>query len=75
VLADHGRYFRGPDELAALYEEAEAQPAAARARGRAQIASLDRYEWDGVTDSYEALAFRLAGTRRPHHEPGRRLPG
>jgi glycosyltransferase involved in cell wall biosynthesis len=61
VLGEFGRYFGNADELAASYEEAEAEPDAARHRGRAQIASLDRYEWDGVADAYEALAARLAG--------------
>lgn len=72
VLADFGRYFGDPDELAALCEEAEAEPDAARRRGRAQLASLDRYEWDGVADSYEALAFRMAGRHTRNKSPSAR---
>jgi glycosyltransferase involved in cell wall biosynthesis len=63
VLGEHGRYFATPDELAALCEHAEAEPMATAERGRAQLDTLDRYDWDGVATGYERLAVRLAGTR------------
>ncbi len=65
VLGEFGRYFGGPGDLAALFDEAEARPEETRLRGYAQLASLDRYEWDAVADSYEELATRTATTRRP----------
>ncbi|WP_246258193.1 DUF1972 domain-containing protein [Amycolatopsis anabasis] len=72
VLAEFGRFFTNSDELAALYEDAEANREATLRRGHAQLASLHRYEWDGVAESYESLAFRLAnrhaGSRSPTPE-------
>jgi glycosyltransferase involved in cell wall biosynthesis len=68
VLAAFGRYWSDPAELAALCEAAEADPAGTIARGRAQVRSLDRYDWEAVTDSYEWLAKRLAD------RPARRAP-
>jgi hypothetical protein len=44
-----GRYFTRPDEFAVLCDQAEAGPEAAVRRGRAQVASLDRYEWGTVS--------------------------
>lgn len=67
VLGEHGRYFSGPDELARLCAEAEADPRATVRRGQEQIASLDRYTWHGVADRYEALAARLAGISTAPH--------
>ncbi|MDT7723440.1 MAG: hypothetical protein QOI21_16 [Actinomycetota bacterium] len=69
VLGEFGRYFAGPDELAALCEQAEADPASTAQRGRAQIPSLDRYEWDGVADKYETLACRTSGCRDRRRSP------
>jgi glycosyltransferase involved in cell wall biosynthesis len=63
VLGGFGRYFTRPEELAVLCDEAEADPEAAVRRGRAQVASLNRYEWAGVADKYEKLALRLSGSR------------
>jgi glycosyltransferase involved in cell wall biosynthesis len=67
VLAGYGCYFTRPAELAALCEQAEADPVGTAHRGRAQIATLDRYEWDGVADKYEQLALRMSvrRVRRP----------
>ncbi|WP_370949025.1 DUF1972 domain-containing protein [Amycolatopsis sp. cg5] len=59
VLGEHGRYFTRPSELAELCDAAEADPAATTDRGRDQIASLGRYEWDGVAEKYEQLALRM----------------
>jgi hypothetical protein len=49
VLGCFGRYFTRPDEFAVLCDQAEAGPEAAVRRGRAQVASLDRYEWGTVS--------------------------
>jgi glycosyltransferase involved in cell wall biosynthesis len=76
VLGDFGRYFTRPQELAELCDRAEADVGATARRGRAQIASLGRYEWDGVAENYEQLAFRRSGRRmrsgRPAAGAGRR---
>lgn len=63
VLGDFGNYFRTVDELAALCAEAEANPAAAVARGAAQLVRLGAYDWDRVAASYEELAFRMVEGR------------
>lgn len=60
VLGELGRYFTTPDELAALCAAAEADPDATVARGRAQPATLGRYDWDRVAEDYQRLALRLA---------------
>ncbi|MQA07259.1 MAG: DUF1972 domain-containing protein [Pseudonocardiaceae bacterium] len=64
VLGDFGRYFTNADELAALFDAAEADPAATVRRGRAQLGSLDRYDWEDVTIRYEKLAARLLDSKR-----------
>jgi glycosyltransferase involved in cell wall biosynthesis len=69
VLGEFGRYFTGPDDVAALCEQAEADPAGTGKRGRAQVASLDRYEWDDVADKYETLAYRMSGSRDRSRSP------
>ncbi|MCU1682743.1 MAG: glycosyl transferase, group 1 [Amycolatopsis sp.] len=66
VLGEYGRYFTRPEDLAAICDEAEANPSATEGRGHAQIASLDRYEWDDVADKYEKLAVRLKYRRSPN---------
>lgn len=63
VLGEYGEYFRNADELAELCEKAEAQPESTVHRGHAQIASLDRYTWDGVAQGYADLAARVASAR------------
>lgn len=63
VLADYGCYFTRSAQLAALCDQAEADPVGTAHRGRAQVASLDRYEWDGVADKYEQLALRVSVQR------------
>jgi glycosyltransferase involved in cell wall biosynthesis len=70
VLGEFGRYFTEPGDVARLCEEAEADPVATGKRGRAQVASLDRYEWDGVADKYETLAYRMSGSRDRRRSPG-----
>ncbi|AEE47159.1 DUF1972 domain-containing protein [Cellulomonas fimi] len=70
VLRDAGRWFRTPDDVARLVEDAEADPGAALARGAAARLRAQDYDWDDVADGYEALCRRLAagdfrGRRRP----------
>lgn len=68
VAGDAGTWFTGPAEVARACEQAEADPAAAAARGRAGQADVAvRYRWDDVADSYEALAEEVVSRR-----PGRR---
>ncbi len=65
VAAGAGAYFTTPAEVAALFEAAEADPAAARARGSAgQSDVANRYRWSEVADAYEGLARELLSTRR-----------
>lgn len=61
VLGEYGRYFATSAELAALCDQAEADPGATAVRGRKQIDTLDRYTWDAVADSYHELAVRMTG--------------
>ncbi|WP_052344435.1 DUF1972 domain-containing protein [Thermocrispum municipale] len=61
VLGSYGRYFSTAAELARLCTEAEAEPGVTAVRGRKQIDTLDRYDWDAVADAYHELALRLAG--------------
>ena len=65
VLGGTGVYFASPQDVAARVEEAEADPGAARARGRAsQERASEHYVWDEVTDRYEELCQDLAARRR-----------
>ncbi|WP_237710911.1 DUF1972 domain-containing protein [Saccharopolyspora spinosa] len=74
VLGSFGRYFRDPGDLAALCDAAEADPAGTSLRGKEQVASLDRYTWDGVAQKYEELAARVLRADRRTTTP-RGLPG
>jgi len=68
VAGDAGAWFTTPADVARACEAAEADPAAAAARGRRGQADVAvRYRWDDVTASYEALAGELLSRR-----PGRR---
>lgn len=61
VLADTGRFYRGPVDLAALLSSPESE-GARRDRGEAARARAAlRYDWDRVADDYETLCRRLAG--------------
>ena len=65
VLADTGRFFAGPDALARLVDEEEADSDACRQRGlRGRDRAAALYDWDAVTDGYEALCERLAKVAR-----------
>ena len=60
VLGEAGRYFSGADDLSLLIDDAEADPAGASERGSLALARASLYDWDDVTDKYEALCRRLA---------------
>ena len=78
VIADAGRYFRTPAEVAAELELAERTPDDTLARGRRARELARRYDWDDVATSYEQLCKRLVsvGTRgrarRSERPTGRR---
>lgn len=60
VLAEAGRFFSTPDDLAALIEEVEAGPDATLARGEAgRRRATERYRWDDVALGYERLCSDL----------------
>ncbi|NLF05171.1 MAG: glycosyltransferase family 1 protein, partial [Actinomycetales bacterium] len=73
VVRTAGRYFADAPQLAALLDEAEADPDATAARGKAGLQEAARYDWDQVAAQYEELAGRLGALRRRGRRPsGRR---
>lgn len=60
VLGKFGRYFANAKDLAALCDAAERDEHDTIRRGREQVATLDRYTWDGVAEQYEQLAFEVS---------------
>ena len=69
VIADSGRFFVGPGDLAALVEAAEGDPVRVERDGaRAQVLARG-YDWDAVADGYEQLALTLAQRRHTAHRP------
>lgn len=61
VLGPGAGYFRGAEDLPALFTAAEADPQEHVRRGRSAAARVrERYDWDRVTDGYERLARRVA---------------
>lgn len=61
VLGECGEFFSDAGELAALLDDAGSCPSSLAARGRAgQLRAQENYDWDRVTDGYEALCQRLA---------------
>lgn len=64
VLKSSGRYFTGSADLASLIEDSESDAAAVLQRSREARREAARYDWDEVTDRYEALCRRLAAARR-----------
>jgi glycosyltransferase involved in cell wall biosynthesis len=66
VLADTGRFFANPTDLAHAVEEIEADPLAARALGEdARKRAASEYRWDDVATGYEDLCYRLLGVDDP----------
>jgi glycosyltransferase involved in cell wall biosynthesis len=69
VIADSGRFFVAPGDLAALVEDAESDPARVERDGaRAQVLAKG-YDWDAVADGYEQLALSLAQRRHATPRP------
>ena len=74
VVADSGRFFVSPADVAALVEAAEADPDAVRRRGQCARDLALAYDWDDVALGYEELALRLVRRDFPSSRPtGRRL--
>ena len=72
VLDDDGWFFSTPDDVAAAFAEAEAQPESTRERGaRGQARARTAFRWEDVADAYEALARSIAG-RASIHRSARR---
>jgi glycosyltransferase involved in cell wall biosynthesis len=73
VVADAGRYFSSPADVAGLIEAAEADPAAVRLAGQRARELAKTYDWDDVALGYEKLALELATRKFPARRPsGRR---
>jgi len=73
VVADAGRYFSNPDDVAREIAGVEADPAGAARDGRRSRQLALRYDWDQVAEGYEELARRLHARDFPRRRPtGRR---
>lgn len=65
VLAETGRFFTTPADLAGLVEETEADPDVAAARGTAaRVRAGAAYRWDDVAKGYEQLCEELLARTR-----------
>lgn len=75
VLGSAGRFFSAPAGLAALLEQAEADPDDVAGRALLlQERARTRYRWEDVADGYERLCLRLAAHEDvAPHSRGRRL--
>lgn len=76
VLGNHADYFTDRADLAALVEQAEANPAMMADRGKALRHDIGRYNWDDVAARYERLLRELVTdgpTRRSSRPSGRRV--
>ncbi|MFY0407478.1 DUF1972 domain-containing protein [Solicola sp. PLA-1-18] len=74
VLGESGRFFTGPDDVAARVESAERDPEGTALRGAQALVEAARYDWDDVASRYEEMCERLVGgvLRRPRGRTGRR---
>jgi glycosyltransferase involved in cell wall biosynthesis len=64
VTGGHGRFFRSTEDVRACVDEDEKSAAAALARGVLGKAYVsDKYRWDDVAESYEALCSHLKPRR------------
>ncbi|SPT53132.1 Domain of uncharacterised function (DUF1972) [Actinomyces bovis] len=75
VLEEAGRYWQNAEEVAALVESAEADPAAHTARGELSRQRAALYDWDEVTDRYEQLCRTLAAEGPRQNRPSGRRTG
>ena len=75
VVADAGRYFVSPADVAGLVDAAEAEPRRIRSAGRRARQLAGNYDWDDVATGYEQLALDLARREFPTRRPsGQRMP-
>jgi glycosyltransferase involved in cell wall biosynthesis len=75
VVADAGRYFRTPADVAREVVAVEADPEWVVRSGRRARELAGGYDWDSVAAGYEELARALAERRFPARRPsGRRRP-
>ncbi|SDN86943.1 Glycosyltransferase involved in cell wall bisynthesis [Actinomyces ruminicola] len=75
VLGDAGRYWASAADVAELASSAEADPGAQAHRGELSRARAARYDWEQVTDRYEALCRRLAAQGPRRSRPSGRRTG
>ncbi len=59
VLGSAGKYFQDPNDVARMVEEAETHPDRVRFRADQARKIAAEYDWDVVTDGYEALCYAL----------------
>ncbi len=75
VIADAGRFFASPEDVAREIAGVEADPARAARDGRRSRELARGYDWDQVAAGYEELARSLATRAFPRRRPsGRRRP-
>jgi hypothetical protein len=75
VVADAGRYFRSPADVARAVAAVEADPDWVTRSGQRARELAGGYDWDAVAAGYEELARVLADRRFPRRRPsGRRRP-
>lgn len=75
VLGRAGRFWSGPDDVAALVTSAESDVPGQVARGAQSIERAALYDWDEVAARYEQLARRLALEGPVRHRPSGRRTG
>ncbi|WP_040338024.1 DUF1972 domain-containing protein [Candidatus Blastococcus massiliensis] len=74
VVAESGRYFANPADVAALVDATEADPEGVVKSGLRARELAEHYSWDDVAAGYEQLALTLARREFPSRRPrGRRL--
>lgn len=61
VLGANGWFFRDPTSLAEALHQTERFSGLAELGSALRAGAAERYTWDGVTDLYENLLYRLAG--------------
>ncbi len=60
---DDAGFWSDPTALARLVEQAEADVELSKLLGRRlRVSAQERYNWEGVTDAYEKMGSRLAGS-------------
>ncbi len=75
VVADAGRFFRTPGDVAREVAAVEADPERVARDGARSRELAARYDWDQVAEGYEELARRLVAGDHPRRRPsGRRTP-